>query len=97
MKKALMLAVSAMCMSAPAFAMSDSDMKMMNDQHFKMMDANGDGMVSKDEMAAMDKKMMMDADTNKDGMMSKDEMMAMGMKHQKMMKDGMSKDGMMNK
>ena len=80
-----------MCLAAPAFAMDKMEnmkmTQMMVDDHMKMMDTNGDGMVSADENMDASKKMFMDADTNKDGMVTKEEMMAMKMKEMSMMKD----------
>ncbi len=98
MKKTLvMLSLAAMCSATSVFAadkmMMDKDqMGMMVDKHMKMMDTNGDGMLSKDEyMAGMGK--MFDDNSHK-GMMSKDDMMKMKMSQMKDM-GMMKKDGMM--
>ena len=55
--------------------------QMMVDHSMKMMDANGDGMISMDERAAACKAMFTAADTNGDGMLSADELTAMNTKN----------------
>ena len=88
MKKTIAIVSLLTLCAAPAFAMDDMKMtQMMVDDHMKMMDTNGDGMVSMDEGMDASKKMFMDADMNHDGMMSKKEMMDMKMKEMSMMKD----------
>ncbi|MGK2959521.1 MAG: hypothetical protein ACSLFB_14250 [Acidimicrobiales bacterium] len=69
--------------------------QMMVDKHMKMMDTNGDGLISKEEHKKGAEKMFKDADTNGDNMVSKQEMMDKKMKDMKDM--GMMKDGMMDK
>ncbi len=81
MKKVMMMAVAAACMSMPAMAkdMDDSAMhknemvEMKAKAKFAEMDANKDGMVSKSEHDAAGTKMFSDADANKDGSLSLDE------------------------
>lgn len=69
---------------------------MMMDK-MKMMDTNGDGMISKAENDAYSSKHFDMMDANKDGMVSSAEMKAgMDMKMD-MMKDGKMKDGKMMK
>ncbi len=94
MKKTLLMAAVAVCMAAPAFAMdaSDADMKAMAEHCMKMGDANGDGMMSKEEMMAMSEKMFTDSDTNKDGMASLDEITAAHKKDMEEMKAGAAKE-----
>ena len=46
------------------------------DKHFKMMDTNGDGMISRAEHAAGAKKMFTECDANKDGIVTAAEMEA---------------------
>ncbi len=57
----------ALC-TLPAFADSHVD------KHFKMMDANGDGKISRSEHAAGAKKMFAQCDANKDGIVTATEM-----------------------
>ncbi len=88
MKKTLaVIGILGMCSATSAFAMDnmmDMDhMKMMVDKHMKMMDTNGDGMISKEEHEEGAEKMFKMADTNNDGMVSKQEMMDMKMKEMK--------------
>jgi Ca2+-binding EF-hand superfamily protein len=63
---------------APANAMDKAN--MMVDASMKMMDTNGDGMVSMDERAAASSAMFKAADTNADGMLSAEEMLASSVK-----------------
>jgi len=98
MKKLLfaLAAASIAGASLPVFAM---DMA----KHMKMMDANADGMISKDEFMKHHEGMYDEMKKNKSGMVSVKDMQMMMMKdHGKMgsgkeMKhEGMSKDGKMN-
>lgn len=77
MKTLLIAGTALMLAAAPAMA---NEMKMK--EHFKMMDTNHDGMISKEEHAASAEKMFMEADANKDGKLSETEMAAF--KKQKM-------------
>lgn len=87
MKKTLILvAMLGMCSAATAFAnpqMSEADKTapastgMMVDQALKMMDANGDGMISQDEHTAASDAMFKATDTDANGMMSPAEMTVM--------------------
>ena len=65
---------------APAFAAGDSDhgerMGHRGERIFKMLDANGDGQITKAEITAKQKAEFEAADTNKDGVLSKQEMIA---------------------
>lgn len=89
--KKLLFAVGALGLSICSFAAFGADaMKpdaMMNDNcmamHFKMMDKNSDGMVSKSEYMDAKTKEWEDMPKNKDGMMSMDDMK----KHMMMMHD----------
>ena len=58
----------ALCTLPAAFAESHGD------KHFKMMDANGDGKISRAEHAAGAKKMFAQCDANKDGIVTATEM-----------------------
>lgn len=60
----------------------------MEDKHFKEMDSNGDGMVSKAEFDAAHDKHFKEMDTNGDGQLSPDEMRA---GHKAMMEQGKNK------
>lgn len=60
----------------------------MEDKHFKEMDTNGDGMVSKAEFDAAHDKHFKNMDTNGDGQLSRDEMKA---GHKAMMEQGKNK------
>ncbi len=62
--------------------------EQMEDKHFKEMDTNGDGMISKAEFDAAHDKHFKEMDTNGDGKLSPDEMKA---GHQKMMEQGKNK------
>ena len=64
---------------SPQTSMMDKT-KMMVEHSMKMMDTNGDGMISMDERAAACKAMFTATDTNGDGMLSADELSAMNMK-----------------
>ena len=57
-----------LCALPRAFADPDSD------KHFKMMDANGDGKISRAEHAAAAKKMFNECDANHDGIVTAAEM-----------------------
>src|SRR6188768_491935 len=58
----------ALCTLPVAFAGTDSD------KHFKMMDANGDGKITRAEHSAAAKKMFAQCDANKDGIVTAAEM-----------------------
>jgi Ca2+-binding EF-hand superfamily protein len=58
----------ALCTLPTAFAGPDGD------KHFKMMDTNGDGKISRAEHAAGAKKMFAQCDANKDGIVTATEM-----------------------
>ena len=58
----------ALCTLPNAFAGPDAD------KHFKMMDANGDGKITRAEHAAGAKKMFAQCDANKDGIVTATEM-----------------------
>jgi Ca2+-binding EF-hand superfamily protein len=58
----------ALCAAPAAFAEHEAD------KHFKMMDANGDGKVSRAEHAAGAKKMFEQCDANRDGIVTAAEM-----------------------
>ncbi|MBI3480939.1 MAG: EF-hand domain-containing protein [Nitrosomonadales bacterium] len=60
----------------------------MEDQHFKDMDSNGDGMVSKAEFDAAHDKHFKDMDSNGDGKLSPEEMRA---GHKEMLEQGKNK------
>lgn len=67
----------ALCALPSALAGGDSD------QHFKLMDANGDGQISRAEHAAGAKKMFKECDANHDGIVTAAEMDASVAKHGK--------------
>jgi Ca2+-binding EF-hand superfamily protein len=68
-RTSLILACSlALCAAPRALANSHAE------QHFKMMDANGDGKVSRAEHAAGAKKMFQQCDANRDGIVTAKEM-----------------------
>ena len=97
MKKTLaVLSILVMCSATSAFAtgnmnkMDTDNIKVMVDKHIKMMDTNGDGLISKEEHEEGAEKMFKDADANGDNMVSKQEMMDKKMKDMKDM-------GMMDK
>lgn len=58
----------ALCLAPSAFAGKDSD------KHFKMMDANGDGKITRAEHATAAKKMFTECDANRDGIVTAAEM-----------------------
>lgn len=58
----------ALCVLPSAFANKSSD------KHFKMMDTNGDGQISRTEHAAGAKQMFSQCDTNRDGVVTSAEM-----------------------
>jgi Ca2+-binding EF-hand superfamily protein len=62
--------------------------EQMEDKHFKEMDTNGDGMVSKTEFDAAHNRHFKEMDTNGDGQLSRDEMKA---GHKKMMEKAKDK------
>jgi len=82
MKKALMLGVAMMAVSAlPALAEDGGkkghrDPGKMMEKIFSEQDANGDGSVSKDEFVAHSTKRFDEMDANKDGKVTKDEIKA---------------------
>jgi len=83
MKKALMMALVAASIASPALAnntAAGSKAHMMADHYFSKIDANGDGVITKDESEAYNDKMFKEADTNNDGKITKDEMAAMKQK-----------------
>ena len=63
-----MMACSLALCALPAFAGQDVD------KHFKMMDADGDGKISRDEHAAAARKMFLQCDANHDGIVTAAEM-----------------------
>lgn len=77
MKKLIILtSLVGLCAATSAFAASDAaqtEMKKMCDHHFKEMDTDKDGKVSKSEHDALAEKMFKEADANGDGTISKDE------------------------
>lgn len=58
----------ALCAVPAAFAGKEAD------KHFKMMDANGDGKITRAEHAAAAKKMFTECDANRDGIVTATEM-----------------------
>lgn len=89
-----LIAAALMCTSTFAFAHNDMDHEGM----MKSMDANSDGMISKDEFMNHCQTQWDRMPKNKDGMVMMKDMQMMHkdkmMKHDQMMKDGkMMKDG----
>ena len=78
MKKLLMTAVMAGCLALPAWAAEDAEdmdkVRAMTDRMFTMIDADGNGMVSKGEHEDFAEKMFEEADANDDGDVTKQEM-----------------------
>lgn len=73
---ALLVACSLLLGAVPtAFAGQDSE------KHFKMMDSDGDGKISRSEHAAASKKMFTECDTNRDGFVTAREMDAVAIAH----------------
>jgi hypothetical protein len=102
MKKTLaVLSVLTLCSATSAFAMNhmkqmDTDhIKMMVGKHMKMIDTNGDGLISKEEHKLGAEKMFKDCDANGDNMVSKQEMINKKMKEMKDM--GMMKKSIKDK
>ena len=89
MNKLLLALVASACVSISLSAFAADDMKHSKDMMMKMMDANSDGMISKDEFMKHHEKMYESMKKNKEGMID--------MKDMKMMHDGMMKDDAMMK
>lgn len=88
MNKLLLALVASTIVGCGSSAFAAEDMKHSKDM-MKMMDANGDGMISKDEFMKHHEKMYEGMKKNKDGMVD--------MKDMQMMHDGMMKDDAMMK
>src|SRR5688500_8588053 len=75
-----LLAACALALSAMplAFAAHDGD---QDDKHFKMLDANGDGKVTRAEHASGAKKMYTECDANNDGVVTSTDMETSMKKH----------------
>jgi Ca2+-binding EF-hand superfamily protein len=69
-KQRLIVMVCGLSLCALPHAFADQD----SDKHFKMMDANGDGKISRAEHAAAAKKMFNECDANHDGIVTAAEM-----------------------
>ncbi len=91
MKKALMMALAATCLSMPAMAndaMSrDAKAQAKTDKYFTEADTNKDNTISKSEHEAAANRMFSDADTNGDGSLSKEEVKAAKEKEWEKMKN----------
>jgi len=105
MKKALILAVTALSISTAAFAMDHSSshktdkmerMKKMMHHKMEKIDTNKDGMISKAEMLAAAEKKFDESDADNDGLLTKEEMKAAKKKkhakHHDKKKDEAAKD-----
>ena len=90
MNKLLLALVASAFVGSGLSAFAADDMKHSKDM-MKMMDVNGDGMVSKDEFMKHHEKMYESMKKNKDGMVNMKDMQMM------MMHDGMMKDDAMMK
>ena len=89
MNKLLLAFVTGTIIATSLSAFAADDMKHSKDMMMKMMDPNGDGMISKDEFMKHHEKMYEGMKKNKDGMVD--------MKDMQMMHDGMMKDNAMMK
>lgn len=88
MKKLAMLLTAAMCVAAaPAFA--EHHMHKDMEMHMKAMDANNDGMISRDEFMRFHEMRWNELKKNSSGMVDMKEMHAM---HKKMWSDKKDKD-----
>ena len=88
MNKLLLALVASALVGTSLSAFAADDMKHSKDM-MKMMDANGDGMIAKDEFMKHHEKMYESMKKNKEGMVD--------MKDMQMMHDGMMKDNAMMK
>jgi Ca2+-binding EF-hand superfamily protein len=88
MNKLVLALVTSAFVGTSLSAFAADDMKHSKDM-MKMMDANGDGMIAKDEFMKHHEKMYESMKKNKDGMVD--------MKDMQMMHDGMMKDNAMMK
>ena len=98
MRKAISLVAMAAMLAAGATALAKDDMTMRQTMDFKMMDTNGDGMISRDEYMAYHESMWMKMKRNKDGMVMMKDMGMMGgtaPKEDTNMERGPGKDGKM--
>ena len=98
MRKAISILAMAAMLGAGASALAKDDMMMRPMMDTKMMDANGDGMISKTEYMAYHESMWMKMKKNKDGMVMVKDMGMMGgtaPKEDTNMERGPAKDGKM--
>ncbi|MEO6688463.1 MAG: hypothetical protein ABIN56_05065 [Dokdonella sp.] len=95
--KSTLVAAALMCMSTFAFANDEMKHEGMMHEGMKGMDANGDGMISKDEFMKFHEAKFDKMPKNKDGMVMMKDMEMMHhdkmMKHDEMMKKDSMKDG----
>lgn len=89
MNKLLLALVASAFVGTSLPAIAADDMKHSKDMMMKMMDANSDGMISKDEFMKHHEKMYEGMKKNKEGMVD--------MKDMQMMHDGMMKGNAMMK
>lgn len=79
MKKTMLMAAAALCLSMPAMAndanmTKDEKAEMKADHYFSQIDSDKNGMISKAEHEAFGEEMFTEADSDKNGTISPDEL-----------------------